>query len=316
MISIIIPVYNTEKYLRRCLDSIVKQTYKDFECILVDDGSTDSSGKICDEYVVKDERFKVFHNENHGVGFARNYGLEKVNGEYISFVDSDDWLAPNFYETLIPEIAKNELVYVSDTFYYPDGTIVTHQLPQRQSSNREEVEKMILYLKKNAVGYPFFGYTWNKMFRSDIIKQHNIRFIENLTYCEDEVFTDAYCRYISSLSFVPKPLYNYRSDMLGLTGRKKTNSEYLLLITGIVENIVDYKLPELLNYERERVINLITTSLFMGGDSRQLRIEFNLLKSYYTKYKITPRREIRFFMCLGSLGWLFWKFYIKLINNK
>lgn len=308
MISIIIPVYNTEKYLRRCLDSIVAQTYKDFECIMVDDGSTDSSGTICDVFAAKDERFKVFHNENHGVGYARNYGLSKMNGEYISFVDSDDWLASNFYETLIPKITQNELVYVSDTFYYPDGTKITHQLPQKQSSNREEVEKMILYLKENAVGYPFFGYTWNKMFRTDIIRQHNIRFIENLTLCEDEVFTDAYCMYINSLSLVSEPLYNYRSDMLGLTGRKKTNEEYMLLVNGIV-NSTNYANADLVAFENTRVCTLLQDLILGGGTTQQLRSELSLLRHYSKKYKFKIRRKLRAFTALGPFGWLFLKMY-------
>lgn len=86
MISIIIPIYNTEKYLWRCLDSIVAQTYKDFECIMVDDGSTDNSGKICDEYAVKDNRFKAYHKQNGGTSSARNVGLDNTKGEYIVFV--------------------------------------------------------------------------------------------------------------------------------------------------------------------------------------------------------------------------------------
>lgn len=264
MISIIIPVYNTEKYLRRCLDSIVAQTYKDFECLLVDDGSTDCSGKICDEYATKDQRFVAYHTKNYGVGHARNVGLENVSGKYLSFVDSDDWLNPDFYEMLLSEIKSHDLVYVSDIWHYTDDSIVKHQLPKKESCSREKVEKMILYLKKNEAEYPFFGYTWNKLFRTDIIKEHNIKFVENLTLCEDEVFTDAYCRYINSMSFVPETLYNYRAGMSGLTGRKKTNSEYMLLIRGIEQNAI-YANSSLVDYEHNRMCELLQNALTGGG---------------------------------------------------
>lgn len=97
-ISIIIPIYNAEQYLRRCLDSILAQTYPFKELILVDDGSKDCSGEICDVYALKDNRIKVFHNENVGASAARNFGICKASGDYISFIDSDDYLEPTFYD--------------------------------------------------------------------------------------------------------------------------------------------------------------------------------------------------------------------------
>ena len=95
-ISVIVPVYNTEKYLNRCIDSILAQTFTDFELLLIDDGSTDCSGKICDEYAAKDSRVRVFHKENGGVSSARNMGLDNAQGEWITFVDSDDWVHEDF----------------------------------------------------------------------------------------------------------------------------------------------------------------------------------------------------------------------------
>ena len=97
MLSIIVPVYNVEPYLRKCLDSIVNQTYRDLEILVIDDGSTDGSGKICDEYK-RDERVKVFHMKNRGLSCARNLGLDEAQGEWIGFVDSDDWIEPDMYE--------------------------------------------------------------------------------------------------------------------------------------------------------------------------------------------------------------------------
>ena len=105
-VSIIVPVYKAEKYLNRCVDSILAQTFTDFELLLIDDGSPDRSGEICDEYAKKDSRIRVFHKKNGGVSSARNLGLDNVLGEYVTFVDSDDWVEPDFVETMIQTYEK------------------------------------------------------------------------------------------------------------------------------------------------------------------------------------------------------------------
>src|SRR5699024_4494271 len=107
LISVIVPVYNVEKYVRRCIDSICGQTYSNLEIILIDDGSTDSSGKICDEMAAKDGRISVIHQENKGLSQARNAGLDQAKGEYIAFVDSDDYLSLNMYECLLKSLKEN-----------------------------------------------------------------------------------------------------------------------------------------------------------------------------------------------------------------
>ena len=104
LISVIVPVYNVEKYLNKCIDSIINQTYKNLEIILVDDGSQDSSGKICDEYTKKDNRIKVIHKENGGVSSARNIGLNNATGEWIAFIDADDWVDEEYLQTLFNRI--------------------------------------------------------------------------------------------------------------------------------------------------------------------------------------------------------------------
>ena len=108
MISVIVPIYNTEKYLKRALNSLLKQTYQDLEILLIDDGSTDSSLKICQEYAKKDHRIKVFHQENKGVSVVRNFGLSVAKGEYISFLDSDDYMEPNMLQTLYQNLIDTE----------------------------------------------------------------------------------------------------------------------------------------------------------------------------------------------------------------
>lgn len=107
LISVIIPVYNVEKYLRRCVESVMLQTYKDIEILLIDDGSTDGSGQICDELAYKDRRIHVFHKENGGVSSARNLGIERACGDYICFVDSDDWIDIDYFENAIPVLKRS-----------------------------------------------------------------------------------------------------------------------------------------------------------------------------------------------------------------
>lgn len=117
MISVIVPVYNVEPYVEKCLDSILAQTYSDLEVLVIDDGSTDGCGEISDRYAEQDHRIQVFHTENHGLSAARNIGLDHVNGQYIGFVDSDDWIDPDMYEELHNIIQKTDADIVTCRFY-------------------------------------------------------------------------------------------------------------------------------------------------------------------------------------------------------
>lgn len=265
LLSIIIPIYNASKYLRQCLDSIVAQTVDSWEAVLVDDGSSDGSPAICDEYAKKDDRFRVFHRENGGVGRARNYGLDLAKGDIISFVDADDWLDKHFYEYLLPEMTDCDLAYVSDEHHYEDGTEVSHIAKACRAFDREEVERILHYLKKNDACYPFFGFTWNKLFRGDIIREHHLRFVEDLSLCEDEAFTDDYCKYVERMTVVSEPLYHYRAGLSGLTGRKKDEVEFFRLIDHITMITPNYHLPQLVAYEERRVYSLATQCIQLGG---------------------------------------------------
>lgn len=223
VISIIVPVYKVEKYLHRCLDSIIHQTFTDWECILVDDGSPDSSGKICDEYAEKDKRFRVFHQENAGVSAARNKGLDEAKGEYVNFVDSDDWIDSKLLEKIYTCIKDYEIAFFGNYCCYEDGNFVAHIPKEAGCLTKKETEQEIYHLKFNDESFEYFGYTWNKMFRLSIIKEYSIKFINGLHLREDELFTMAYCQHISTLKVIPESLYYY-SYCLGLSVvRKKSN---------------------------------------------------------------------------------------------
>lgn len=166
LISVIVPVYNVEKYLHKCINSILNQTYKNLEIILIDDGSTDNSGKICDEYALKDNRIKVIHKENGGLSSARNAGLDICSGDYIGFVDSDDYIAEDMYEYLYVNLKKNNADVAMCNFYleYQNGRIEkVSNLNDFELSNDESI--IDFYLNNNIL----IG-IWNKLFRHDIIK--------------------------------------------------------------------------------------------------------------------------------------------------
>ena len=166
-ISIIVPVYKVEQYLRRCLDSIVNQTFTDWECILVDDGSPDNSGRICDEYAEKDERFRVFHQENQGVSAARNRGLDNMNGKYCMFVDSDDTITENALTIINDAINKHTTdLYIFQTVYHSkDNTIyISKYFHNKEFITADE------YIKSMLIGTTSVG-PFSKVFTFEKIKK-------------------------------------------------------------------------------------------------------------------------------------------------
>ncbi len=195
MISIIIPVYNAEKYLSTCLDSVLAQTFTDWECILVNDGSTDNSGKICEEYVVKDKRFRVVHKENGGVSSARNLGLDKVQGEWIVFLDSDDSIKPIF----LSEISSSSSDLVITGFIANNlSTCPLKQIISR--SNIAHNINDILHLKEIYV-------VWAKRFKKELIQRNDIRFDEKLRMSEDTLFCYDYLSVCNNIEFVDSSNY-------------------------------------------------------------------------------------------------------------
>lgn len=177
-ISVIVPVYNVKKYIKRCLDSIIEQTYKNLEIILIDDGSTDGSGEICDEYIEKDERIQVLHKANGGLSSARNIGIERATGNYIGFVDSDDWIAKDMYEYLW-KLCKRDNFDIAVCG-------IKRVIRFEEKENASEKEKICIYTQEEYLKKFFRVHTQdpnhfacNKLYRSQIIKQ--IRYPEGLT---------------------------------------------------------------------------------------------------------------------------------------
>lgn len=176
-VSIIMPVYNVEDFVRKSIESVINQTFENFELLIVDDGATDNSGKICDEYAKKDERIKVFHKENGGAPEARNVAIEKAKGKYIYFIDSDDWIEKEYIKTMYDLAEKNDADLVVTGFlmeYYQDGKEVIYT-----TSCEDKVYKTKEDFRKNAYKYfnnSFLSLACNKLLKREIIINNNIRF--------------------------------------------------------------------------------------------------------------------------------------------
>ncbi len=203
LISIIVPVYNSERYLCRCLDSILNQKLSEWECILIDDGSKDGSGKICDDYEGKDIRIKTYHVKNGGPSRARNIGLSHAKGIWVSFVDSDDWINPNFLSNMIENSKNTDIVFSSFTVHYQGKTMMPNTLDGYFSGSHYYSAIIKLYNTN------LFGYTWLKLYKRKIIEANGIRFDENISYMEDTLFTFQYLNYGRSIRCINNHDYQY-----------------------------------------------------------------------------------------------------------
>ena len=212
-LSIIVPVYNAEDYLDRCIVSILEQDFASFEVILVDDGSTDSSPMICDRYSATDSRFRTIHKANGGVSSARNAGLDLAKGEYVMFVDSDDALLPDALTVLFEGLSGEDLAVVGYTVYI-EGTPGREVLPRRNCSYRgEDMNKFFAdNIRKNC---EMLDAPWSKVFRRKTVG--DLRFCEDLSYAEDKLFVFTFLTRCSSAYACSFPLYAYhvRAGSLG-----------------------------------------------------------------------------------------------------
>lgn len=199
LISIIVPVYNAEPYLHRCLDSILAQTYTNWEAILVDDGSADNSGNICDDYAQKDNRFIVIHKENGGVSSARQTGTDIAIGEYIIHIDADDWIEPDMLECMYLQAKKGYDIVVAD--YYTNTKETERYRTQSNVNNADEL--LVAILKGDCMGS-----LWNKLIKRTLFSQ--ISFPLDLFYCEDVyVLTQIILKYSPSIINLHKAFYHY-----------------------------------------------------------------------------------------------------------
>jgi glycosyltransferase involved in cell wall biosynthesis len=270
-ISVIVPVYNVERYLCQCIESILHQTFTDFELILIDDGSIDNSGLICDEYARKDNRIRIFHKKNEGVSIARNLGLENALGEWITFVDSDDWIDNYLFQTYINNIS-------SDVDSIVVGLIEEHQERKsiRTLSESKCLDMINALLLLEYSGY--YGFVWNRLYKSSIIQENHIMFDPKISFCEDHLFTYEYNRYSSKISILKEAPYHHRILKSGTLSTK--NSFDMIIDEAEQEKTICYSIYR--KYPVEEFMCIINNT-YKG----RLRLAFYSI--FHNKYSFRER---------------------------
>lgn len=252
MISVIVPVYNVEKYLERCIDSILKQTYSDLEILLIDDGSSDNSGKICDEYAKKDNRIKVIHKKNGGISDVRNVGIENAKGDYIGFVDSDDYIADDMFETLYKLSNENNADISIVSFYemYNGKLIGVRDDKTLTKMDKQEA------LKELLIDTNIQSYMWNKLFKKELFD--NLRFPLGKNF-EDIATVLLIFERANKVVLLQDPKYYYlrRDDSIVGHRTNKTYLDYLEVVYDKYLYLKD-KYPKIEVYNAYNyVINMI-----------------------------------------------------------
>lgn len=290
MVSVVIPVYNVEKYLEKCIEAVVKQTYQDLEIILVDDGSTDESGKICDAYARQDERILVIHQENQGLSAARNSGIDIARGDYITFVDSDDFISVRFVERLVGALEETQSqIAICRHSVYDDVRTLEKACPvsQPETLSREDLYNIAL------VGVPFFVSAWAKLY--------DIRLFETLRYPVGELYEDLGLVYdlfslIDRGCFIDEPLYYYfqRPDsILNSSFNRKKLSYRRFAQRGL--NYIEEHYPECQKAAEAKVLAAAIDTMIMIGNSTEedlcrIRRECHMEICHYRKDWLLDRR--------------------------
>lgn len=285
LISIIIPVYNSEKYLSKCIDSIINQTYNNLEIILVDDGSTDASPIICDEYEKKDFRIKVIHKKNGGVSSARNIGLINSTGNYIGFIDADDYIEPVMYEKLLKVLKEsNTLISMCGFSKIKDNKVIKIDNYNEKIISSEK-------LLKDIFNCTSMGTLWNKLFAKEIffdINNKQLFFNETIHYCEDVLMLETILSHNDNIAIYNQPLYNYIVSSSSIC-HGNINEKKLTCIKSmdLILNLCKLKFPNLLNIADNFCVNCkagIFVELYYSHISDK-NIYFSSIKTNLKKHK-------------------------------
>lgn len=256
-ISIIVPVYNSEKYITDCLTSLINQTYKNIEIIIVDDGSNDKSFKICSKYSKKDSRIKIYKKLNGGVSSARNFGIEQSTGSFIMFVDSDDYLNINSIENAVKYIDADDKICIFDCENI-DGNFINRSL-KKQNEKIEYISSVLLWNNKTSFNSKYINSVVSHFYNTEYIKNNNIRFVDGLIIGEDMIFNIESIKNIDSIKYSNVNVYNYRSNHNSVM--HKSNSEVLNNDIKFIE----YLLTIFKNSNYSDLYNIAKNRLPLGG---------------------------------------------------
>ena len=281
-ISIIVPVYNVEKYIRRCLDSIAAQTFTDWECICVDDGTPDASGKICDEYAQKDSRFVVIHKENGGVSSARNVGLDVAKGEWITFCDSDDYVEENWLSEQYSDITSGNYDVVVCGFYGKGK-------PIKRVLNRVSAKYSIF--SDGGIG----GYSFLRLIRRRNVEK--FRYDTSIAFMEDSEFFYRLFDNCERILWTDKPLYHYVDNpdsvtrYLGISEQAKTCVQ---MLDCLYKHEKNRRLKSAIDFSRKQTrLHLCVVHLLGNGDTKE---------KTFIEYKLFLKKEFLNFFCNIKLG--------------
>lgn len=258
-ISIITAVYNMENYIHRCIDSIINQTFKDFELIIINDGSTDKSGEICNQYAQNDKRIKVYHKSNGGVASARELGTNEAKGIFSIHIDPDDWIEENMLEEMYNQIILSKTdILITD--YYVDTAqtnIYKKQEPRSLAPND---------LLSDLIQGKFFGGLCHKLIRHSLYSQYNIHYLKGINYCEDFLIWAQLLQYPITISYLDKAFYHYCIDNTNSISRKYTidtyniRKKFFFTLKGIVpQNLKESLINVAINIKIEAFINGVMT---------------------------------------------------------
>lgn len=291
LITIIVPVYNAAQYLPKCIESILAQTYTHFELLLLDDGSKDNSLEICNDYAKQDTRIKVFSHSNMGVSATRNRGIEYAQGEYISFVDSDDWVKSSYlqvlYDALQPNLGRG--LVIAGFEKCSKNNIIPVLLPTI-SLNQEQTKDIALkYLNSDIF------YTFGKLFDKSLIIQKNLRFMTEISCCEDLFFILDYANYTGYIHIIGESVYYYRvgENASSLSAKIYSYNHEVLTMNGLLQRLEQYQMRSgnignNMNYASRTItgfLHKILISIYKNHYNRSTRMRYlHELTDNYQKY--------------------------------
>jgi glycosyltransferase involved in cell wall biosynthesis len=299
-ISVIVPVYNVEQYIEKCLISILSQTYKNLEIICVNDGSTDASGRICDDFAKKDHRIIVYHTENRGVSAARNKGLENFTGDYVGFVDSDDWIEPEMYEELLNLLKSKGADIASCGFFFDnaEGPVPAKNILS-VPTEAVETRRFLEYIYRRDMYKGVSGYLVTRLFKSFLFKAfdnggHHIRFCEELNIGEDVLLLAASMLKAKTAAFMELPLYHYyqnpSSSMHSLEKRLESVSSleaYKRVIELFEDNNINTDIIDLVKRFYVYHASLLVPPALKSGNKEKLDLLHNEIRRYLDVYEKT-----------------------------
>ncbi|MDY4193397.1 MAG: glycosyltransferase [Bariatricus sp.] len=252
-VSIIVPVYNAEATISRCIESIINQEYRDFELLLIDDGSIDSSGTICDRYAAEDSRIRLIHKENTGVSETRNMALDLACGTYLQFLDSDDWITPNATRLFVEEAERYHCDMVISDFYRVVGKRVAHKGDIDDDCVLTQ-EEFSAHMLQNPADF-YYGVLWNKLYRRDIVEKYHLRMNPQISWCEDFMFNLEYIRHAEVFYALQVPVYYYVKTKGSLASQGMSISKTIkmkLMVFEYYNNFYKHVLDEE-DYEKNRL---------------------------------------------------------------